>query len=700
MVGDNVARVAGDTVDDIVARAAQELREANERRYQLMAEAFPQVVWMANAEGELTYRNARWYEYTGLTPAEADARGWEAAIHAHDLPMCRARRVRALAIGEPFEVEFRFRRGSDSAYRWHLERATPVRDADNRVVEWIACCTDIHDQRLAVEAVRDAHREAHRELERRVDVRTAELTAATVRLTDFLESTSDLIQSAAPDGRLLYVNTAWLTTLGYGRGAVGDLTVLDVVAPDHRDAFAELLRAALAGESVRFADTVFCTTDGRRVVLSGSITRRVEDGQPVATWATFRNVTDRRAAEDAQHRLVTTLEATPDIVAIGTCAGDIIYLNRSGRRALGLAEDADLQTVTTLRFDAFLPHGAREPLCADGGTWSGETTLPTADGSEIPVSQVVVAHRSAQGGVWFLSTIMRDMSEFKRLDRMKGEFVSTVSHELRTPLTSIRGALGLLDGGVAGALSEQARELVRIAMENIERLSRLVNDMLDLDKMEAGKLELRLVSLVPDDVVSAAVEGIRAMAEQQGIRLVQRIATQQSFTADRDRIIQVLTNLLSNAIKFSPAGSVIEASAIEIGTGATALAGPTQSGAHASVPSGGGHTNGRAGRAGRTTPRGARAVIRFAVENPGPGILPSDVPRLFGRFQQLDSSDSRRQRGTGLGLAISKAIVEQHGGNIGVASQPNVSTIFWFELPAAPRATTPTARIATKATPT
>jgi signal transduction histidine kinase len=254
------------------------------------------------------------------------------------------------------------------------------------------------------------------------------------------------------------------------------------------------------------------------------------------------------------------------------------------------------------------------------------------------VSQVIVAHTSPQGDR-SVATIMRDISGWKHLDRVKSEFVSTVSHELRTPLTAIRGSLGLLEGGGVTNLPPKALNLLRIARNNCDRLVRLLNDMLDLDKIEAGKLALRAVPLEPAEVVGAALDELRPMADQRAIALVEDLSPVSPVTGDRDRLIQVLTNLVSNAIKFSPAAATVTVSITAVEHG-----------------------------------------VRFAVHNPGPGIAPHDMPRLFGRFQQLDGSDRRRHGGTGLGLAIAKAIIEQHEGTIGVESDPDAGTTFWFVL--------------------
>lgn len=263
------------------------------------------------------------------------------------------------------------------------------------------------------------------------------------------------------------------------------------------------------------------------------------------------------------------------------------------------------------------------------------------DGSRVPVFLSVTALRGPVGGVSGYLAVAHDVTEREEVDRLKNEFVSTVSHELRTPLTSIRGAIGLLEGGMAGELPAEAHELVRIATNNCDRLIRLVNDILDLEKMEAGRLELKVTRLEANDLVEAALSGLAGFAELAGVTLERVPGPPLLLEGDRDRLIQVLTNLVANAVKFSPRGGTVEVRV------------------DASAP----------GRA------------RLSVRDQGPGIPAHQLPRLFGRFQQLDSSDSRAKGGTGLGLAISKALVEQHGGTIWAESEVGRGATFHFELP-------------------
>lgn len=236
--------------------------------------------------------------------------------------------------------------------------------------------------------------------------------------------------------------------------------------------------------------------------------------------------------------------------------------------------------------------------------------------------------------------VVRDVDERKRVDQMREEFIS-VSHELRTPLTSIRGALGLLAGGVVGDVPPQARNLLDIAASNSERLVRLINDILDIEKVESGTLGFRMESLDLAVALGQALEVNAVYARYYEVRLRLVRSEPGAFVlGDPDRIQQVLANLLSNAAKFSPRGSMVEVEMV---------------------------------REGRR--------VRVSVRDHGPGIPEEFRSRVFERFAQADASVARQERGTGLGLSISKAIVERHGGRIWFESEPGVQTTFSFDLP-------------------
>jgi PAS domain S-box-containing protein len=246
-----------------------------------------------------------------------------------------------------------------------------------------------------------------------------------------------------------------------------------------------------------------------------------------------------------------------------------------------------------------------------------------------------------EGQVIGFFSLGSDITEFKRIDRMKTEFISTVSHELRTPLTSIRGALGLIAGGVAGELPEAVKSLVGIAKSNCERLIRLINDILDSEKIESGKMRLDLQVVDIEKLVQQAVSANDGFAGQHSVK-VQFEASGETLQVriDNDRGIQVLTNLLSNAVKFSPPEGVVQVKVLRV----------------------------------------ARTV-RVEVVDSGPGIPGDFQDRIFQKFSQADSSDSRQKGGTGLGLNISKALVDKMGGQIGFASEAGAGATFFIEFP-------------------
>lgn len=263
------------------------------------------------------------------------------------------------------------------------------------------------------------------------------------------------------------------------------------------------------------------------------------------------------------------------------------------------------------------------------------------DGSEFPLELSYSGEQIRIGDKVLYTGAVRDVSERKAAERMKSEFIATVSHELRTPLTAIIGSLGLVRSEMLEELPGPAKKFVVMAHQNSERLAALINDILDIEKIEGGYITFRLEPVELSQCLRQTMEMCGGYADQFGVTFeLHGPLPQVKLRADRDRLAQVLANLLSNAAKFSPRGGRVQIAA--------------------------------------TANDGAAKV---AVSDCGPGVPEEFVGRLFGKFAQADSSTTRVKGGTGLGLSISRMLVEKMGGTIGYERNAEGGATFCFELP-------------------
>lgn len=383
-----------------------------------------------------------------------------------------------------------------------------------------------------------------------------------------------------------------------------------------------------------------------------------EDREALATVETVAASLGQVLARSQEHgraeELYRQQEILLDSVADGICGVDrqgmVSFANPAAARLLG-AEPARLTGKPVHE----LLHGAGDssgrcgddcPLLRSTGhqmAAAGEDTIFRGDGTSFPAEYILTPILD-QGRFSGSVLSFRDISQRYTLDRLKDEFISTVSHELRTPLTSIRGALGLLSSGLLGEVNDKAANLLRIALNNSDRLVRLINDILDLERIQSGREPLAFRTVQLAELVGQAMDGMQPVAEAAGVQLIHD-ATQVQIAADPDRLLQVITNLLSNAIKFSPAGSTIS---VMLRPGATG--------------------------------------VTLSVIDHGRGIPVDKLEVVFGRFQQVDASDSRQKGGSGLGLAICRTIVLQHAGRIWAERNPVRGSTFRVFLPYEPAA--------------
>jgi PAS domain S-box-containing protein len=269
-----------------------------------------------------------------------------------------------------------------------------------------------------------------------------------------------------------------------------------------------------------------------------------------------------------------------------------------------------------------------------------ELRLQHKHGHVVPVLLRGHIQRDPQGMAQRISGTLMDLTDRKRVEQMKNDFVSTVSHELRTPLTSISGALGLIVGGALGSAPPTMQQMLEIAYRNSLRLGHLINDLLDMEKIAAGKMSFELREHSLGDLLEESLASNQALCEQHGVRCTLEHPTDVLVWVDGLRLQQVLGNFLSNAVKFTPEGGEIRL--------------------HSSL-------------------RGTK--VRISVTDQGPGIPEAFRSRVFEKFAQADASDSRQKSGTGLGLAITKELIERMGGTVGFDCVPGQGTTFWCELP-------------------
>ena len=375
-----------------------------------------------------------------------------------------------------------------------------------------------------------------------------------------------------------------------------------------------------------------------------------------------KNAAERVAEINAQlaRESALILNSATDGIAGLDVAQHLTFLNPAGARILGMTlRDMEGKSI----------HEAVHHSHPDGTPWpeaecrnmqairSGTSVALRADtfwrpdGTSFPVEYSSTPMFREDGRQIGAVMMFRDVTERRAIERLKSEFVSTVSHELRTPLTSIRGALGLLSSGLLGPVVAKGQRMLEIAVGNTDRLIRLINDILDLERIDSGKVELTRGAVDASAVMVQAAEGVQSMADEAGVSLVV-VPASGALWGDSDRIIQTLTNLLGNAIKFSPPQTTV-----------------TLSGS-------GGETD-----------------FVFCVADQGRGVPENKLKTIFDRFSQVDASDSRDKGGSGLGLAICQSIVTAHKGRIWAEKNDPAGTRFLFTIPLAVSSTVSTSAI-------
>ncbi|MEZ4699878.1 MAG: PAS domain S-box protein [Rhodothermales bacterium] len=501
----------------------------------------------------------------------------------------------------------------------------------------------------------------------RKEIRTREQAEASVRHSetryqslyekylDLYENAPDMYVSVdALSGMIVQCNVTLSDQTGYPKHVLIGMPFFSLSTPAFRRRTYEALDRIHTDGEVYNVELQLRRKSGQPidVTLNASAIRN-ENGVLIASRCSFRDITVQKRAqlahEESNARIKAIVDHAVDAIITIDERGIIESFNPAAEAIFGYAHHEvygknvnclmpmDYAAEHDAYLERYLISGERR-IIGVGREVEGMRHDGTRFPIELSVSEVLVA------GKRIFTGIVRDITERKQLEHIKDDFVSIVSHELRTPLTSINGSLGVLASGTVGAIPEAAQRMIGIARRNCERLVRLINDLLDLQKMEAGKFDIHREPVNLVQLMNQSLESNAGFARAHNVRLELVSTTEPCpLDGDPDRLLQVMANLISNAAKFSPTDETI-------------------------------------------TIRVDREpeMVRVAIEDRGIGIPEEQIATIFDKFVQVDSTLQRQKGGTGLGLSISKRIIEMHGGRLSVESTMGKGTTFFFELPLAP----------------
>jgi len=567
---------------------------------------------------------------------------WDRLIPRHEIPEAieTFERLRAGNFPAAFENQWLNRSGTLRRIAWS---ATALLDSQGQVAFVIATGIDVTTQRAAEATLRESE----------------------ARYRQLVEGSLGVVFTHDTNGVILSINAHGAESIGRALDEMVDHSLAEFITPDRKHALPTYLKQITeTGEAQGLLHLNHKEGEVRVIAYRNKLIDL--PGHPAYVLGFGVDISEQVRAEGRlrtlTHQSDSILESVGDGIFGIDLEGKITVINPAAAQMLGYKS----QEVLGKNLHDLIHH-----THADGSPYNVDDSpirnslfnLDTVrvsnevfwrkDGTSFPVEYVARPQIDTQSsdttdapslkravGVVVAFT---DTTERRALDRMKDEFISTVSHELRTPLTSLRGALGLLAGGALTARPEKTQQMLEIAISNTDRLVRLVNDILDLERIGSGKAELHSTMCSAEDLLRRAASLQQSRTPRPNIRIFFS-ANGVSVWADPDRILQTLSNLISNAIKFSPEGSEIHLTARALDDN--------------------------------------EALIE--VRDQGRGIPADKLENIFDRFQQGDGSDSRASGGTGLGLAICRSIITQHGGRIWATSTPGQGTTFHFTLPTEP----------------
>ncbi|MTJ11142.1 PAS domain S-box protein [Anabaena sp. UHCC 0187] len=489
------------------------------------------------------------------------------------------------------------------------------------------------------------------------------------KLIAIIEATSDIIGTVRFDTQKAeYINKAGRRLFGLADNApVDHISIADMYPQWALEIVQKHGIPAAVRHGVWVGETAFLNHEGREIPISQVVIAQTFGKNYTQYISTIcRDITEQKQNEatlqESNRRWKSLLDNVQLIVIGLDINGNVDYANPF---FLQLTNYIESEVLGKNWFNNFLPDSQQDSveICFQEVIEKNfhphyQNTIFTKSGEERIISWSNTLLRNAEGNPIGTISIGEDITERYKLERMKAEFISIVSHELRTPLTSMQAGLSLLYDKIIDPNSPEGEATIEIATEGVDRLVRLVNDILDLERLESGKISLEKSVYNTAELINTAIDQMQDMAIQAGIILHATSPSYQVY-ADSDRLLQLLINLLSNAIKFSPCGANVWLTVESVVSGQWSVV----------------------RREEREDYSPHAPYLLFAVKDQGRGIPHDSLESIFDRFQQVDASDSRSKGGTGLGLAICRNIVEQHEGSIWAESVLGEGSTFYFTLP-------------------
>ena len=464
-------------------------------------------------------------------------------------------------------------------------------------------------------------------------------------------------------GNCSYVNERWCEIAGISPEQAAGQGWINAIHPQDRQIVFTAWQEAIQQNRLFQLEYRFQRPDGKITwVMGQAVAERDAAGDIQGFVGSITDIHARKQAEaiirEAERRWRSLLENVRLSVVGLNCQGRVDYVNSFFLELTGYSR---MEVLGKNWFEMFLRpieqqkfYQNFQQILQEEPQNYYQNIILTKQGQEKIIAWNNTRLQSTDGQTIGIMSIGEDITERYAIERMKNEFISVVSHELRTPLTAVHGAIDLLYSGLVNPATDRGKQVLKIAAESTDRLVRLVNDILELERLESGKINLVKQWVDGIDLLLQAKNQMQVMANRAGIKL-KIIDNSLEFEADSHRLLQVLINLISNAIKFSPRDSTITIS-LELN--------PENMISEQS-----------------NLTQTDESLIIFKVQDQGRGIPPDKMNSIFERFHQVDASDSRQKGGTGLGLAICRSIVEQHGGTIWVESQVNIGSCFYFIIP-------------------